>query len=164
MLIIDELAFTREDIVKMSKGKTSELEETLTWIRSNTSLSIVALSSSSLLDGKYYDHPLSKFDLSNKAEKWGYHCLTLSNVMRSSQNIARATNIEAVMSLSMTGGKIEELVTSGSSSTVPGTRPKAMIYKYTSGSVDYRKLLQYTYTEARNDSIFVVFCIIIIKI
>ena len=122
MLIIDELGFTREDIVKMSKGKISELEETLTWIRSNTSMSIIALSSSSLLDGKYYDHPLLKFDINIKAEKWGYHCVTLSNVMRSSQNIARATNVEAVMSLSMTAGKIEKLVASGSSSTVPGTR------------------------------------------
>ena len=45
----------------------------------------------------------------------------------------------------MNGGKIEELVASGSSSTVPGTRPKAMIYKYTSCSVDYSKLAQYAY-------------------
>ena len=50
VVIIDELSISYDDKEKMNSGETSELEETLTWLADNTTITLAALSSTSLLD------------------------------------------------------------------------------------------------------------------
>ena len=59
--------------------------------------------------------------------------------MRSSQNIAAATSTASVNLTRDKTFKIENTILPGSSSTVPGTRPRAMLYNHTKYA-DHNKL------------------------
>ena len=140
VLIIDELEVSNDDSKRMKAGQTSELEETLAWLADNTAMNLAALSSSSLLDTSRSDVPKTQFDEMNP--RTGFNVVRLDNIMRSSQNIAAATSTASVNETRGSSYKIKETISPGSSSTVPGTRPKAMLYKHTL-SVDYTKVARF---------------------
>ena len=79
-----------DDMKKMQAGKTTELEETLAWLADNTAMTLAALSSSSLLD-RVSGYPVSQTMLDEMITGTGFARFNLSNIMRSSQNIAAAT-------------------------------------------------------------------------
>ena len=59
----------------------------------------------------------------------GFQTVELKNIMRTSQNIAQATSVESFNI--MQGYNIVGRIDSGTSSTVPGARPRMMIYSHT---------------------------------
>ena len=139
---MDELSLNDDDIGKMKAGEISELEETLTWFRENTTMTLAAMSSTSLLDrhnsnSDSDDPSLIKPNTSQEAldemiATTGFAAVRLEHIMRSSQNIAAATSPTSVSEALSSAFKfnIPETILPGVSSTVPGTRPKAWIYKY----------------------------------
>ena len=130
---------------------TSELEETLAWLADNTAMTLAALSSTSLLDRANEDAPVSKTELDKMIARTGFiEAVHLEFIMRSSQHIAAATSPDSLNQSSFKQGKyfpgyeyeshaIQVTISPGSSSTVPGTRPSAWVYKYTK-DVDYNLL------------------------
>ena len=143
VVIIDELSINEDDARKMNAGKTSELEETLAWLADNTAMTPAALSSSSLLD-RYTDDvdAVSQTELDEMIARTGFEAARLHNIMRSSKNIAEATSpasYNAAHTYSSYNNKIKKTISPGSSSTVPGTRPMAWVYKDTYDP-DYTKL------------------------
>ena len=143
VVILDELSFSDEK-EKINPVKTLELEETLVWLADNTAMTLAALSSNSLLDR--YTQPksaLSQTGLDEMIARTGFAAAKLNKIMRSSQNIATATSpasYDAARTYKNNGKyKLQETISPGSSSTVPGTRPKAWVYKY-HVKADYTKL------------------------
>ena len=144
VVILDELSISDDDLVKMKAGQTSEMEETLRWLAAKTSMTLVALSSSSLLDSPTVDAHLvtestSETELDQMIARTGFEGVSLKHIMRSSKNIAVATSPDSLDQTRSNIGKIQKSISPGSSSTVPGARPKAMVYKHTD-DVDYSKL------------------------
>ena len=137
VLIIDELSISYEDLRKMEAGKTTETEETLAWLADNTAMTLAALSSSTLLD-RYSADAVSQTELDEMIARTQFTQVTLKHIMRSSKNIASATSLDSV-NKARPGSVIKQSISPGSSSTVPGARPRAMLYKYTD-DVDHRKL------------------------
>ena len=117
----------------MKAGQTTEMEETLAWLADNTAMTLAALSSSSLLDRGTAAAAVSETELDEMITRTRFKAVTLENIMRSSQNIAAATSLDSVnQTRSDRGYKIQQSIPHGSSSTVPGARPRAiMVYKYT---------------------------------
>ena len=138
LVIIDELSISDDDINKMKDDQTTETEETLTWLAENTAMTLAALSSSSLLD-RVTSAAVSQIKFDEMITRTGFEAVNLKQIMRSSKNIASATSPDSVNQTWPSSIKIRPLVSPGGSSTVPGARPRAMVYKYTSG-VDYIKL------------------------
>ena len=140
---MDELSIHDSDWEKMKDGETSELEETLTWLRHNTAMTLAALSSTSLLDRNTNKKVVSQSVLDKMIARTGFMAVSLQHIMRSSQNIAAATSPAsynaAQSDRSNASYKIKVTISPGSSSTVIGTRPRAWVYKWT-GNVDYTKL------------------------
>ena len=147
VVIIDELSLSDGDHKKINAGQTSEVEETLTWLAENTAMTLAALSSTSLLD-RFTNSPgswsWSESEFNKMITRTGFNAVGLSNIMRSSQNIAAATSTANVSETLVTqfNLKIKETISPGSSSTVPGNRPKAMLYKDT-GYLNHSKLAEY---------------------
>ena len=151
MVIIDELSLNDDDAKKLKSGKTSELEETLVWLADNTAMTLAALSSTSLLDrrngGNDDDNDdddvageaVSQTELDEMITRIGYKGVNLKHIMRSSQKIAAATSTAKVSEVRSDGYNIPETILPGSSSTVPGTLPKAWVYKDIN-YVNYQKL------------------------
>ena len=141
MVIIDELSVNYDDRKKLKDGKTSEMEKSLTWLRHNTDMTLAALSTTLLLDRiNFYVAEVSQTMLDEMIAKTGFSAVSLKHIMRTSHNIATATT-PASVSASQTGHvKIPETISPGSSSTVPGNRPKAWVYKDTN-DLDYHKKL-----------------------
>ena len=134
VVILDELLLSVNDQKKIDAGQTSELEDTLTWLADNTAMTLAALSSTSLLDNRD-DTYVSQTELDEMIVRTGFEAVSLKHIMRSSQNIAAATSQERVNKMRPDHRfKIHE-----SSSTVPGARPRAKVYKYTP-DVDHNKL------------------------
>ena len=144
VIILDELSISNDDQDKMNAGQTSETEETLTWLADNTAMTLAALSSSSLLDRNTADYDdsvlVSETALDEMITRTGFEAVSLEHIMRSSKNIASATSPDSV--LQATSFKIHPSISPCSSSTVPGARPRAMVYKYTR-DVDYGKLARF---------------------
>ena len=138
VVILDELSLSNDDIKKMKAGETTELEKTLAWLAGNTAMTLAALSSSSLLDRETSD-ALSQTEFDYMIARTGFAAARLHNIMRSSQNIAAATSTASV-NAAQTYYNLQETISPGSSSTVPGNRPMAWLYKHTYGSPDYAKL------------------------
>ena len=143
VVIIDELSINEDNRSRIMSGVTSELEETLAWLADNTAMTLAALSSTSLLD-RHTDavsETVSDKELDEMIKRTGFiESVQLKFIMRSSQNIAAATSPASVNQALYTGRyMIQETISSGASSTVPGTRPRAWVYKYTA-DVDYTKL------------------------
>ena len=136
---MDELSLNEDDKEKMNAGKTSELEETLAWLRHNTAMTLVALSSTSVLDRDTTDENVSQTLLDEMIARTGFTVVNLNHIMRSSQNIATAASPASFNAAHTYSSKIKETISPGSSSTVPGTRPRAWVYKSTR-EVDYTKL------------------------
>ena len=131
VLVIDELNISDDDKKKIERGETSEIEETLTWLADNTAMTLAALSSTAILDNDVSEFALSQTGLDEMIKRTGYKAVTLPNIMRSSANIAKATSPESYNKItSDTSYKIQETITAGSSSTVPGRRPLAMLYRW----------------------------------
>ena len=126
----------------MKTGKTSELEETLAWLADNTAMTLAALSSTSLLDRRVANDGTdkSKTELEKMMKRTEYEAVNLKHIMRSSSKIAEAANPTSVEK--MAGNTIHETIDPGSSSTVPGSRPRALVYKHTD-NVDYDKLANF---------------------
>ena len=139
MLIIDELGLSDNDMKRMKAGQTTELEETLAWLSANTAMTLAALSSSSLLDRVSGYGAVSQTAFNEMITRTGFNAVRLSNIMRSSQNIAAAISTVNVILTQDNFFKIKETISPGSSSTVPGTRPNAMVYNYIV-FVDHSKL------------------------
>ena len=145
MVILDELSIKNGHKKKIKAGETSELEDTLTWLRHNTAMTLAALSSASLLDKDTYDEAsaISQTELDEMVARTKFGAVSLNHIMRSSHKIAAATStasVSAVQMQSMGSFKMQEIITPGSSSsTVPGIRPRAWVYKSTS-DVNYSKL------------------------
>ena len=127
MLIIDELGLSDNDMKRMKAGQTTELEETLAWLSANTAMTLAALSSSSLLDRVSGYGAVSQTAFDEMITRTGFNAVRLSNIMRSSQNIAAAISTVNVILTQDNFFKRQETISPGSSSTVPGTRPKAMV-------------------------------------
>ena len=139
-MVIDELAVSDEDIKKIKAGETSELEETLAWLRHNTAMTLATLSSTSLLDRRIVNDGtnISKDELKDMMRRTEYEAVNLKHIMRSSAKIAEAANPKSIEHLHST----QETIKAGSSSTVPGSRPRALVYKHTD-NVDYGKLADF---------------------
>ena len=73
--------------------------------------------------------------------KTEYEVVNLKHIMRSSSKIAEAANPESIKKM-VAGNMIQETIKPGSSSTVPGSRPRALVYKHTE-NVDYDKLADF---------------------
>ena len=72
VVIIDELSITKADMRKMEADKTSELEETLTWLECNTAMTLAALSTTSLLDKDANSEGLSQIALNKMVMRTGF--------------------------------------------------------------------------------------------
>ena len=120
--------------MKLQAGQTSELEETLAWLADNTAMTLAAVSSTSLLDR---GTGVTQTVLNEMVTRTGFEAVRLQHIMRSSQNIAEAISPASFIKANVV--KIQESIPPGSSSTVPGARPRAMVYKNTR-DVDYIKL------------------------
>ena len=141
VLIIDELSIRVADLVKMKAGQTTGTEETLTWLADNTAMTLAALSSNSLLDRDTGSaDAVSETKLDEMIARTRFEAVSLKHIMRSSQNIASATSPDSV--LQATSFKIHPSISPCSSSTVPGARPRAMVYKHTD-EVDHSKLARF---------------------
>ena len=137
MLVVDELSISDDDKKKIERGETSEIEETLTWLADITAMTLAALSSTALLDD-IRESALSQTGLDEMIKRTGYKAVTLPNIMRSCANIAKAASPESINKIVTNSSvKIKETITAGSSSTVPGRRPLAMVYRDTGN--DYTK-------------------------
>ena len=154
VVIIDELSLNDDDAKKLKSGKTSELEETLVWLADNTAMTLAALSSTSLLDRRnggnddddddddVAGEAVSQTELDEMITRIGFKGVNLKHIMRSSQKIAAATSTAKVSEVRSDGYNIPETILPGSSSTVPGTLPKAWVYKDIN-YVNYQKLAGY---------------------
>ena len=146
---MDELSISDMDVQKMKEGETSELEETLTWLRHNTSMTLAAVSSTFLLDKDTVAAGVSETKLDEMTTRTGFAAVKLKQIMRSSQNIATASSPVSVSAARSSNMKIPEIISPGSSSTVPGTRPMAWLYKHTPDKVDYKKLAMFVTKHLR---------------
>ena len=137
---MDELSIDKDNKKKIA-GEASDLEETLTWLADNTVMTLAALSSTSLLDrhSGFGTMVVSQTALREMIARTVFKSINLNHIMRSSQNIAAATSPASVSETRTRTFPIQETISPGSSSTVPGTRPRAWVYKYTE-DVDYGKL------------------------
>ena len=144
-----EESISDDDLEKIGHGQTSETEETLAWLADNTAMTLAALSSSSLLDRVTAADvsAVSETELDEMITRTGFEAVTLKHIMRSSQNIASATSLDSV-NQAQTVLVIKPLIAPGGSSTVPGARPRAMVYKYTD-DVDYSKLARFVTQHLR---------------
>ena len=148
VLIIDELSISYEDRRKMEDGQTTETEETLTWLADNTAMTLAALSSTTLLD-RDTAFAVSQTELDKMITRTGFEAVSLKHIMRSSKNIASATSLDSVnRTRADRGFKIRQSISPGGSSTVPGARPRAMLYKWTL-DVDYSKLARFVTQHLR---------------
>ncbi len=148
----------KDDARKMKAGKTKELEETLAWLANNTAMTLAALSSTSLLD-RYTGDAVSQTALDEMIARTGFATARLNNIMRSSKNIAAATS-PASVTAAQSGYNVQESISPGSSSTVPGTRPRAWVYKDTD-SVDYTKLAGFVTQHLRTVDIKHLKCVVL---
>ena len=140
VVIIDELSINNDDKEKIKSGKTSKLEETLAWLADNTAMTLAALSSTFLLDKGTFGTTVSHTALDEMIARTGFiGSIQLKFIMRSSQNIAAGTSTASVNQTYTRSYKIPGTISPGSSSTVPGTRPRAWVYKHTRDT-DYTKL------------------------
>lgn len=147
-MIIDELSVNNDDKKKMAAGETGEFEETLAWLRRNTAMTLAALSSTSVLDKHSpIDRAVTQKVFYEMVARTGFKTVSLKHIMRSSQNIATATSTASI-SAAWTVSQIKDTIKPGYSSTVPGTRPKAMVYKH-SNKVDYKKLAGFVMQHLR---------------
>ena len=148
VVILDELSIKDDDIWRMKAGQTSELEETMAWLADNTAMTLAALSSSYLLDKALAGAAaVSETELDEMIRRTGFEAVTLAHIMRSSQNIASATSLDSV-NQARPNSVIKPLIAGGSSSTVPGARPRAMLYTSTPG-VDHSKLARFVTQHLR---------------
>ena len=132
VVIIDELSINNDDKEKIKSGKTSKLEETLAWLADNTAMTLAALSSTFLLDKGTFGTTVSNTALDEMIARTGFiGSIQLKFIMRSSQNIAAGTSTASVNQTYTRSYKIPGTISPGSSSTVPGTRPRAWVYKHT---------------------------------
>ena len=139
VVIIDELSINDVDAKNIEAGKTSKLERTLAWLADNSAMTLAALSSSSLLDRDTDGDVVSETQLDEMIARSGFMAISLKHIMRSSRNIATATS-PARVNEAYTLVKIQKTISPGSSSTVPGTRPMAWVYKDTRNYTDHTKL------------------------
>ncbi len=148
VVIIDELSINEDDTKKMKAG-TSELEETLAWLADNTAMTLAALSSTDLLDRATDAAAVSQKKLDEMIARTGFvEAVHLEFIMRSSQHIAAATSPASVNQAQTGTYNIQESISPGSSSTVPGTRPRAWVYKHTD-ETDYNKLAEFVTQHLR---------------
>lgn len=128
-MVIDELSITSDDMeeIQNNGGENTEIKRILEWLSVNTKMTLAALSSSSLLDRNWtVGRNKDKMNF-----KWlrRFQTMELKNIMRTSQNIAQATSVKSLNNIQ--GYKIVRSIKPGTSSTVPGARPRLMIYKDT---------------------------------
>ena len=143
VVILDELSISYDDLKKMKDGQTTETEETLAWLADNTAMTLAALSSSSLLDRDTVADAgaVSETELDEMIRRTKFEAVTLKHIMRSSQNIASATSLSSV-NKAQSYNNIKPIIAQGASSTVPGARPRAMVYKHTP-AVDHSRLARF---------------------
>ena len=91
VVILDELSISDFEVQKMKAGIITELEETLTWLAANTTMTLAALSSTSLLD-KVTGEAVSQTELVEMIARTGFAATRLHNIMRSSKNIAAVSS------------------------------------------------------------------------
>ena len=161
---MDELSLSNNDMRRMDACETSELEETLAWLRQNTAMTLAALSSTSLLDRGTVAANVSQPVLDEMIARTGFAAVSLKHIMRSSQNIAAATSPASLNWAQPDPGcsayKIPETISPGSSSTVPGTRPRAWVYRHTE-DVDYTKLAGFVTHHLRTLDIERLKCVVL---
>ena len=135
------MSISADNHEKIKTSETSELEGTLAFLADNTAMTLAALSSTSLLDRVTRDEgDVFATELDEMITRTGFDAVSLKRIMRSTQNIAAATSPDSLnQARSETDFEIKKSISPGSSSTVPGTRPRAMVYKHTR-DVDYSKL------------------------
>ena len=155
-MVIDELGIFADDMNRIEDGKTSEVEETLAWLADNTAMTLAALSSTSLLDKVRDEAAVSQTKLDMMIARTRFKTMRLNHIMRSCHNIAAATLTDSVNETQTYGPIIQEAMSPGSSSsTVPGTRPKALLYKWTGDvhqtfiKVDHRPLAGFVLQHLR---------------
>ena len=143
---MDELSISCDDMQKIEDG---EIKATLTWLAQNTAMTLASLSSTSILDRNSREVAgVSQSALDVLTKETRFEAVNLNHIMRSSQNIAEATSPGSVNLTRPDSYQIKSTISPGTSSTVPGTRPKAMIYKFsklykTPTGVDYIKLSEF---------------------
>ena len=144
-----EESISDDDLFKINAGRRTETEETLAWLANNTAITLAALSSSSLLDRSSYSAAaVTETKLDEMITRSGFEAaVTLKHIMRSSQNIASATSPDSV-NQTWKGSAMKPSIAPGASSTVPGARPRAMVYKYTP-DVDHSKLARFVTQHLR---------------
>ena len=164
VVIIDELSINEDNRSRIMSGVTSELEETLAWLADNTAMTLAALSSTSLLDTD--TAAVSQTALDAMIARTGFvKSIRLEFIMRSSQKIAAATS-PASVNLAYDADsnyRIQEKISPGSSSTVPGTRPRALVYEDTPDSpdVNYTKLAGFVTQHLRTVDIEQIKCVVL---
>ena len=108
----------------------------------NIAMTLAALSSAPLLD-RDKGAAVSKTELHEIIKRTGFEAVSLEHIMRSSWNTAVATSPESVNQIqSVIAYKISDSISPapGFSSTVPGARPRAIVYRYIPPVAD-RKLM-----------------------
>ena len=85
----------------------------------DTAMTPAALSFSSLLDRVTCD-AVSETELDEMIARTGFKAVTLKHIIRSSYKIAAATSLDSVNQAQSSGVNIQQSISPGSSSTVPG--------------------------------------------
>ena len=98
----------------------------------------LVLSTSSLMNVRSFDvadADVTQDKLESLVRRSGYKPVTLQNIMRNSANITSATSPDSL--IKYRGVNIKKSISSGSCSTVTGTRPTCYLYKYSYHIVNY---------------------------
>ena len=117
----------------------------------------LVLSTSSLLDDRAVTN-VRQDKLESMVRRSGYKPVTLTNIMRNSANITSATSPDSLDRYNH-GADIKKSISSGSCSTVTGSRPTCYLYKF-SLNVNYEVLARCAnkYLESNRSKQTVILC------
>ena len=134
--MMDEFHLSEYDLMMIKRGETSAAVETLGRLRRRFRAIWVVTSTTCLLD--ITSDSDDKVELGPVMSGAGYQTILLPHIMRCSRRIAEATSPENYNNYTKNSFKVSRSIAAGSaSSTVAGTRPTAILYKWTP-DLDYQ--------------------------
>ena len=135
--MMDEFHLSEYDLMMIKRGETSAAVETLGRLRRRFRAIWVVTSTTCLLD---MTDSVDKVELGPVMSGAGYQTILLPHIMRCSRRIAEATSPSSWNSyITYSSYKVSSSIAAGSASTVAGTRPTAILYKWSSDP-DYQVL------------------------
>ena len=137
--MMDEFHLTEDDLKMIKRGKTQAVVETLGRLRRRFRAIWVVTSTTCLLD--ITSDSDDKVELGPVMSGAGYQTILLPHIMRCSRRIAEATSPSSCNSYYTRNiYKVRSSIDAGSASTVAGTRPTAILHKWSDDDTDYQVL------------------------